>query len=55
MKHLTQEQRYTISVMLQKGFSQTYIAETIGKHKPVISREIKRNAGKRTGEYKMYL
>ena len=55
MKHLTQEQRYTISVMLQKGFSQTYIAETIGKHKSVISREIKRNADKRTGEYKAEL
>ena len=52
MKHLTKEQRYTISSMLQAGHSQKAIALTIGKDKSVISREISRNADKRSGEYR---
>ena len=47
MKHLTKEQRYTISVMIQNGHSQKEIAETIGEDKSTISREIKRNSDKR--------
>ena len=55
MKHLTSEQRYTISVMLQKGHSQKEIAEVIGKDKSTISREIRRNRDKRNGVYKSEL
>ena len=32
MAHLTSEQRYTISVMLEKKISQSEIAATIGRH-----------------------
>ena len=32
MAHLTSEQRYTISVMLEKKISQSEIATTIGRH-----------------------
>jgi len=52
--HLTREQRYTICAMYKQGCSQKMIAEAIGKHKSVISRELKRNAnpkGKYTFEY----
>ncbi|MEZ4907266.1 MAG: IS30 family transposase [Saprospiraceae bacterium] len=51
-KHLTLEQRYTISVMIQNKYSQTDIAKTIGKHKSMVCRELKRNSDKRNGEYK---
>lgn len=44
---LTQEQRYQISAMLKIGQNQTEIAETIGKHKSTISREVRRNRGQR--------
>jgi IS30 family transposase len=37
--------------MLQAGFSKTVIAEAIGKHKSVISRELERNCDHRTGKY----
>lgn len=50
-KHLTKEQRYTISVMYQQDHSQTAIAKIIGKDKSVVSRELKRNCDKRSGEY----
>lgn len=43
MAQLTKEQRYTISVMYGKGYSQTSIAEAIGKERSVICRELKRN------------
>lgn len=52
MKHLTKEQRYTISSMLKAGHSQKEIALTISKDKSVVSREINRNADKRSGEYR---
>jgi IS30 family transposase len=39
MSHLTEAQRYEISVLKQAGFSQKDIAEKIGKHKSVISKE----------------
>jgi IS30 family transposase len=42
--HLTQEQRYAISVMYKQGSTQKQIAEAIGKDKSVVSRELKRNA-----------
>jgi IS30 family transposase len=52
MRHITQEQRYTIFVLLEKGKTQTEIAEIIGKHKSSISREITRNADQRNLKYK---
>ena len=52
MSHITYQQRYTISCMLTQGYNQSRIGEAIGKHKSVISREIKRNKDLRNGEYK---
>lgn len=52
MSHITKAQRYTISSMLKRGKSQKEISETIGKHKSVVSREIKRNKDARSGEYR---
>ena len=49
--HLTQEQRYTISILLEKAYSLTKIAQIIGKDKSVISRELKRNRDLVTGNY----
>lgn len=46
-KHLTREQRYTISQCLKKGVKQKEIAELIGVSPSTISREKKRNATKR--------
>ncbi len=48
--HLTREQRYTISCMHKQGCSQKLIAQTIGKDKSVVSRELKRNANTK-GKY----
>jgi len=50
-KHLTSDQRYTISVMYQRGHKQKDIATTISKNKSVVSREIKRNTNPKTGKY----
>ena len=44
---LTQAQRYQIYALLRIGHRQTEIVETIGVHKATISREIRRNRGKR--------
>lgn len=52
MSHITAEQRYTISVMHKKNHSQKEIAEAIGRDKSIVSRELKRNCDKRSGEYK---
>ena len=52
MKHLTVEQRHTISVMKQKGYTQKQISETLGKDKSTVSRELQRNCDKRSGEYR---
>lgn len=41
--HLTQEQRYTISVCLKEKMSKEHIAKLIGVDKSTIYREIKRN------------
>jgi len=51
MKHLTREQRYTISEMKSKGYKQKDIADIIGKDKSVVCRELKRNCDKRSGAY----
>lgn len=47
MKHLTKEQRYVIASLHKRGESQESIADEIGVHKSSISREFKRNSGKR--------
>ena len=52
MSHLTVEQRYTIEVMKSNGYKQKDIAKAIGKDKSVVSRELKRNRDKRSGEYR---
>ena len=46
-KHLNQQQRYTISVMKQKGLDNKFIADAIGVNKSTVYRELKRNSGKR--------
>ena len=55
MCHVTKSQRYTIEVMLNKGYKQKEIAESIGKDKSVVWREINRNCDKRSGEYRSEL
>ena len=45
--HLTQEERYQIMEWLGDGYSLTYIAKQLNRHKSTISREIKRNRGER--------
>ena len=42
-KQLTSEQRYTISVLLEKKMTISFIAETIGKSVSTVFHEIKRN------------
>jgi IS30 family transposase len=44
---LTQEQRYQIYAFMKAHFSITDIASEIGVHKSTVSREIKRNRGKK--------
>jgi transposase, IS30 family len=51
MSHVTEQQRYTIAVMLQQNYKQKEIAKAIGKDESVVSREIKRNCDKRNGAY----
>jgi len=51
-KQLTQEQRYVIKVMNQAGHTQKLIAKFIAVHPSTISRELKRNQGKRGYRYK---
>jgi IS30 family transposase len=51
MGHLTEGQRNTIFAMQQAGCSRKMICHRIGKDKSVLSRELRRNSDKRTGEY----
>ena len=46
-KQLTCEQRYAIRILLKKDYLQKDIAAAIGVNKSTISRELKRNSGKR--------
>jgi IS30 family transposase len=55
MSHLTCEQRYTISALNKAGYTQKAIAEAIEKDKSVVSRELRRNCDKRSGEYRYEL
>ena len=52
MKHITESQRYTISILRKQGKSKTEIAEMIGKHKSSIGRELRRNSDGRNQEYR---
>lgn len=49
---LSEKQRYHIELCLKKGMCQKDIAEQIGKHPSTISREIKRNMGKKGYRHK---
>jgi IS30 family transposase len=51
MGQLTVEQRYTIQILKQEGFSQKEISLRIGRDKSVVSRELSRNCDKRSGKY----
>ena len=51
-KQLTYEQRYLIYKFLKTGYNQTEIANEVGVHKSTISRELKRNRGKRGYRHK---
>ena len=51
MKHLTREQRYGISLMLQEGKSRKDIAKAIGVNTSTISRELRKNCDMRNGSY----
>ena len=51
MKHITDKQRYTISVMNEQGYKQKEIARAVRKDKSTISRELKRNCDRRSGKY----
>ena len=44
---LTQEQRYQIYALKKTGHTRTEIAEVIGVHKSTVSRELRRNRGRR--------
>ncbi len=55
MAHLTIKQRYEIATLRNQNFSQSEIANSIGKDKSVISRELKRNCDARNGLYKAEL
>ena len=45
--HLTQHQRYQIAALLKANVTQKLIAEIVGVHRSTISREIRRNRGRR--------
>ena len=49
MSHLTKEQRYVISTLLKRGAKQNDIAKELDVNPSTISRELKRNSGKRGG------
>lgn len=55
MSHLTQEQRYTISVMFEQGHLQKDIAKAIKKDKCTVSWELQRNCDFRSGKYEYEL
>ena len=44
---LTREQRYQIYALMRAGHDQTRIAEIVGCHKSTVSREVRRNRGRR--------
>ncbi len=50
--HLTQEERYHIYLMRKQNISMGKIAQSMGRYKSTISRELKRNTGKCGYRYK---
>ena len=46
-KQITSEQRYTISILLQQGMKKKDIATAIKVSPSTISRELKRNSGRK--------
>lgn len=46
-KQLTSEQRYQISGLKKAGLNQSQISDEVGVHKSTISRELRRNKGRR--------
>ena len=46
-QQLTQEQRYQIYALMKAGFNRTQIASEISVHKSTVSREMRRNRGRR--------
>ncbi|CAB5506942.1 hypothetical protein [uncultured Gammaproteobacteria bacterium] len=44
---LTCEQRYHTYLLNKQGYSQTFIAKSMGRNKSTISRELSRNTGVR--------
>lgn len=55
MGHLPVAQRYQIQTLCKQGVKPVAIAAFIGKHKSVVSRELRRNCDQRSGEYKAQL
>lgn len=55
MSHITQEQRYTIELLLNENFKINYIANIIGVHRSTVYREIQRNSDLRNNEYRSCL
>ena len=51
MKHLTQEERYKISTLLELGMKKKEIAIRLGRNRATIYRELKRNSDLRNGSY----
>jgi IS30 family transposase len=49
--HLTRDQRCQISTLISMNSSQTFISEKLGVHRSTISRELRRNKGKRIYQY----
>jgi IS30 family transposase len=54
-KHITEKQRYAISMMLQIPMTKKAIAEAIGVDKSTVYRKLKRNSDGRSGSYSMDL
>ena len=50
-KQITQEERYTIKVLLKQGYSHSEIASELGRHRSTVSRELRRNTQTGTGRY----
>ena len=42
-QQLSQQERYTIKALLKTGITLTNVAQTMGRHKSTISRELRRN------------
>ncbi|MEZ8095026.1 IS30 family transposase [Photobacterium swingsii] len=43
-KQLTENERYTLSVLRKQGYNQAQIAKALGRHRSTISREVNRNS-----------